>query len=283
MHLSIYSYITQLGDRGMTKIGSYLFVASCLLTTTLVTAQDQDSYSTDENNTSEMSYPEVGYPETSIYSAYKINKPNDYAGLANWVSSNFSSDASRSVYYLPQTINDITLDDKSLGISFETWEHDHYVKNTLVEKGKTLYLYTIVDPNFDPNKYADTDLDDATTVNSGSFSFEKNSGNYTKQAASCDSKNKCNCVLWVRNCRASWLPTGMTYIWEKKSKMNTDKADKGRVAVMDIYYPYGHVGYITKVNGSKITIEEANYKTCAISSRTDKASNMKIAGYIKKK
>lgn len=48
--MSIYSYITQLGDRGMTKIGSYLFVASCLLTTTLVTAQDQDSYSTDENN-----------------------------------------------------------------------------------------------------------------------------------------------------------------------------------------------------------------------------------------
>lgn len=87
--------------------------------------------------------------------------------------------------------------------------------------------------------------------------------------------------MWVRNCKAPWLPYGMTYIWEKKSKINTQTAKAGRVTVMDIFYPYGHVAYITKVSGSKITVQEANYSPCKVTSRTGTKSGMKIVGYIK--
>lgn len=212
-------------------------------------------------------------PETSIYAAHNIKKPYGYVGMVEWVSLNFTSDSSLSIYYLPQTIQSVTMDDKSPAIGFETWEHDHYVRNTLVDKGEILALYSIADPTFAPNQYVGAQSDDSEKVTT--------TGDYQIKASSCDKNYKCNCVLWVRNCRASWLPTGMTYIWEKKSKINTQTPKKGRVPVMNIYYPYGHVGYITKVKDSKITIEEANYKSCKVSTRTDKPSNMKVVGYIK--
>jgi hypothetical protein len=206
--------------------------------------------------------------EMSPYAVHRVTKPKDFKGLQQWVQYNFLADESASVYYLPETLYDLTMDDGKPAASFETWEHDHYVRNTLVNAGKILILYSISDPEFSPQ-----------TLDSEE-SFLGELANITAMA-SCDDTYKCNCVLWVRNCKAYWLPSGMTYIWEKKSKINTQEAKSGRVAVMDIYYPYGHVAYITKVSGSSISVQEANYTPCKVTSRTGTKSGMKIAGYIK--
>jgi hypothetical protein len=197
--------------------------------------------------------------DTSIYAVY-----------STWVEKNIPSDGMLSFYYLPDTVTEVEMDDGDPAVSFETWQHDHFVRNTLVDAGENLMLYTIADPTFE--------------VTYSTTSYEKffTQQNKYQAASSCDQKYQCNCVYWVRYCKASWLPTGMTYIWEKKAKINTQSEKSGRVAVMDIYYPYGHVAYITKVSGTKITIEEANYKSCKVSSRTGTKSAMKIAGFIKK-
>lgn len=209
--------------------------------------------------------------EMSPYTAHIIRKPQDYAGLRQWVERNYTDDDSVSIHYLPETVYDVTIDDGKSAISFETWQHDHYVRNTLVDAGKVLKLYTILDPEFDP-EHSGEELD---------FLLKVQPGIAPKASASCNDTYKCNCVLWVRNCKAPWLPYGMTYIWEKKAKINTQEAKDGRVAVMDIYYPYGHVAYITNVNGSKITVQEANYAPCQVTTRTGTSSSMKIVGYIK--
>jgi hypothetical protein len=210
------------------------------------------------------------YPETSIYSAHIIMKANDYVDLQQWIHDNYSDAQTMATYYLPNTMEAVTMYDGSDAIKFETWQYDRFVLNTLVDKGNKIALYSISDPNFNAMEFGN------------STDYLPVIGKAKSSASSCDNKYKCNCVLWVRNCRANWLPTGMTYIWEKKTKINTQKADKNRVAVMDIYYPYGHVAYITKVSGSKISVQEANYSSCKVTSRTGTKSGMKIAGYIKK-
>lgn len=96
-----------------------------------------------------------------------------------------------------------------------------------------------------------------------------------------------NCVLWVRNNRAPWLPYGLTTYYDKTHAKGfiakPDKPKAGYVAVMNIFPPYGHVAYVKKVKDGKVTIEESNYPLGReYNTRTDKPSKLKIVGYIKK-
>ena len=206
------------------------------------------------------------------YRSYSIEKPDNFIDLETWVEETcLASTAS----CLAGTLEDVDIksgnDENKMAVGYVTEEDGVYYRNTVVDDGLHLAVYVFADPQLQSvNREEQIAPPVARTTNSKAA------------AASCDSDNKCNCVLWVRKCRASWLPTGMTYIWEKKAKKNESKPAAGRVAIHDIYYPYGHVSYVKKVDGSKITIEEANYSSCKVTSRTKKPSEMSVYGYIKK-
>jgi hypothetical protein len=95
-------------------------------------------------------------------------------------------------------------------------------------------------------------------------------------------KNRCNCVLYARSLVKS-LPYGLWNISDKYAIINSHKPKKGNIAIMSVGLPVGHVGYVKKVGGNHLTIQEANYKTCLITERHDTAQNLKIAGYFQPK
>ncbi|WP_295408105.1 CHAP domain-containing protein [uncultured Thiocystis sp.] len=214
----------------------------------------------------------AGLNGSPTYRSYSIEKPDSFVDLETWVEDTcYASTAS----CLAGTLEDVDIksgdDENKKAVGYVTEEDGVYYRNTVVDDGLHLAVYVFADPELQSvNREGQISPTVARTTNSKA------------SAASCDSQHKCNCVLWVRNCRASWLPTGMTYIWEKKAKKNESKPASGRVAIHDIYYPYGHVSYVKKVDGSKITIEEANYSSCKVTSRTKKPSEMGVYGYIKK-
>jgi hypothetical protein len=205
------------------------------------------------------------------YKTQAIEKPDDFVDLRIWVENMC---AMNSVTCFNESFGELIIgsgtDQGKDAFEYVTEEDGVYYRNTVVDDGIHLNLYTFADPELQ----SFSDEEDALFLVAPNRAKSK--------ASSCAEQDKCNCVLWVRNCRASWLPTGMTYIWDKKSKINTSSPKSGRVAVHDIYYPYGHVSYIKKVDGSKIEIEEANYSPCKVTSRKKKPSEMSVVGYIKK-
>ena len=206
------------------------------------------------------------------YRAHAVEKPINFVDLRDWVENECATGTIACFY---ESFGELRImggtDQNKDAVEYVTQENGVYYRNTVIDNGIHLNLYTFADPELKSFLAVGEDAVLAAPIEANA-----------KAAASCDSTYKCNCVLWVRNCRASWLPTGMTYIWEKKSKMSTTNPSSGRVAVHDIYYPYGHVSYVKKVDGSKITIEEANYSSCKVTNRTGKPSDMSIVGYIKK-
>lgn len=203
---------------------------------------------------------------SSPYSSHRLNKPAWYADLSSWTTGTYSTDPEFSRYLLPETLKETRIDygkDKGKpAVSFVTFELDRYFINTLVDSGAYLNLYTIE---------AQEEME--------SFSILMDSEKMRAALASCDT---CNCVTWVRCARASWLPYGLTTLADKKRAINSSSADAGKVAVHDIYYPYGHVSYIYKTSGSTIYIEEANYSRCQVTKRSGSKSSLKIIGYIKR-
>jgi hypothetical protein len=204
------------------------------------------------------------------YQAYTIERPDNFTDLKNWVENKC---ATGTISCFNESFGNLDIesgpDQGKDAVKYITKENGVYYLNTVVDDGIHLKLYAFADPQL-KSLLAEGDEERQAVTSQ------------VMPAASCDSQYKCNCVLWVRNCRASWLPTGMTYIWEKKKKINTTSPKSGRVAVHDIYYPYGHVSYVKGVDGSKIKIEEANYSSCNVTSRTKKPSDMSVVGYIKK-
>ncbi|MDD2498880.1 MAG: CHAP domain-containing protein [Desulfitobacteriaceae bacterium] len=91
--------------------------------------------------------------------------------------------------------------------------------------------------------------------------------------------NRCNCVLWVRK-RVPNLPFGLWTILSKKKIINSDKAKEGRVAIMNVGLPFGHVGIVKEVGKNHITIQEANYKLCKVTERHGTEKDLKILGYF---
>lgn len=94
---------------------------------------------------------------------------------------------------------------------------------------------------------------------------------------------ECNCVLWLRAYRVPKLPRGLQTLAGKKKIINSSDPKVGSVAVMDILGDVGHVAYVTAVNSDgTITVDEANYKACQITSgRTGKPTDkgFKVLGY----
>ena len=97
-----------------------------------------------------------------------------------------------------------------------------------------------------------------------------------------------NCVTWVRDNRAKWLPYGLTTYSDKTSSKKGFKAKPkdvkaGDVVVMNIYQPYGHVAYVKSVKSGKLTIEESNYPlNREYNTRTKTASELNVVGYFRK-
>lgn len=209
---------------------------------------------------------------TTAYNAYRFQKPDWYEGLSRWVTNSYSTDPQSSRYLLSDSMQETEInygkDDGKPVLFFVTIEFGRYLLNTLVDSGNYLKLYTL--EALEEMEYLNSILDNSDTE---SMQRIQNAN------SSCDT---CNCVTWVRCARASWLPYGLNTLDDKKKAMNTSTADVGRVAVHDIYYPYGHVSYISKIKGSTITIEEANYTKCKQTSRSGSKSALKIIGYIKK-
>jgi surface antigen len=51
---------------------------------------------------------------------------------------------------------------------------------------------------------------------------------------------------------------------------------------MNIYPPYGHVAFVEKVFADgRITVREANFVSCRVTSRTRRPAEMRVAGYFK--
>lgn len=92
---------------------------------------------------------------------------------------------------------------------------------------------------------------------------------------------RCNCVLYAR-CRVPRLPFGLTSYQDKVRVINSRTPTVGSVAVMNIYPPYGHVAVVEAVHrDGRITVREANYVRCAVTSRTNLPARMAVAGYFR--
>ena len=92
-------------------------------------------------------------------------------------------------------------------------------------------------------------------------------------------KNRFNCIKWVRD-RVQNLPYGLWTIWDKKKIIDTQTAKIGRVAIMNVGLPWGHVGIVTNVYDDLITIIEANYRAGKITQRYGTKEKLKILGFF---
>ena len=93
------------------------------------------------------------------------------------------------------------------------------------------------------------------------------------------SKDRFNCVKWVRN-RVPNLPFGMWTIWNKKQIIDSQNAKIGRVAVITTNRIWGHLAIVTKAGKNVLTINEANWIKGAITERTGKKEDLKIIGFF---
>lgn len=84
------------------------------------------------------------------YSIYKIRKTASYQDLAAWIENNYSADSSEDLYYLPDTLIDLSVNGAS-AVAFKTWEHKNYVQNLVIDKGKYLQLYTTPHGEYNPD------------------------------------------------------------------------------------------------------------------------------------
>ena len=92
-------------------------------------------------------------------------------------------------------------------------------------------------------------------------------------------KYRFNCVKWVRD-RIPKLPYGLISFNDKKKIINSHKAKIGRVAIMKVGLPWGHLGIITEKGSDRIVIQEANYKLGKITERQGTEEELKIVGYF---
>jgi hypothetical protein len=92
-------------------------------------------------------------------------------------------------------------------------------------------------------------------------------------------KNRWNCVKWARE-KVPSLPFGLWTIRDKKKIINSHNAKIGRIAIMNIGLPWGHVGVITGKGSNRIVIQEANFKYGKITERQGTEKELKIIGYF---
>jgi hypothetical protein len=81
---------------------------------------------------------------------YTVVKIRGYTGTVAWLQNNFSDDPAAPIHYLPETLQDVKVKGHH-AIAFKTWEHQNYVQNILIEKGKYLVLYSTPHGKFNPD------------------------------------------------------------------------------------------------------------------------------------
>lgn len=95
---------------------------------------------------------------------------------------------------------------------------------------------------------------------------------------------ECNCVKYARS-QVLQLPGDLFTLAQKRAVMNHAFPRVGSVAVHDIFGDVGHVSVVRNVkvnsNGSlTATVQEGNYKSGYITTRTDTVDALKIVAYF---
>ncbi len=204
--------------------------------------------------------------------AYTVKKGPSFSTLEDWIADNYTD------YLDLDTVRPFDVGDFQ-GIAFRTSGEGTTESYLIVDNGEGLLLLTtttltVTNPDLTEDQ---------------AFAKQQRLGLplEVKAADACDtSANRCNCVFYAR-CRVPKLPYGMTTYSEKVSKINSTTPSIGSVAIMNIYPPYGHVAVVTAVNRdssgrvSSITVSEANYQACRVSTRTATPVSMKVTGYYR--
>jgi hypothetical protein len=198
-----------------------------------------------------------------LHNAYTLPRPTDFSSLEEWVTSNYTE------YLILDSLRPATVGDYA-AVSFSTRGEAGPDFNLLMDNGEALVLLTTARLN-----RMDADLGLGTQASS-------------LMAVSCDTAtNRCNCVYYAR-CKVPSLPYGLTYYTDKVRIINSSSAATGSVAIMNVGAPYGHVAVVTAVKkdirtGSvtSITVTEANYSPCKITTRTGSPASLKVTGYFR--
>lgn len=204
--------------------------------------------------------------------AYTIKKSPSFTSMEYWVADNYTEYIDLEALQ-PFEAGDFT------GIAFRTLGEGTTDSHLLLDNGETLLLLStsrlsVTDPDLTEEQALSKQQRLGVTAS-------------MKTSDSCDtSTNRCNCVFYSR-CRVPKLPYGMTTYSDKVKKINSNVPTVGSVAIMNVYPPYGHVAVVTAVSRdsrgrvSTITVREANYQACRISTRTASPSSMKVTGYFR--
>lgn len=88
----------------------------------------------------------------------------------------------------------------------------------------------------------------------------------------------CNCVYYARD-RQPKLPSGLSTCSDKKSKVNSHTPAAGCVLFRTGDPTYCHAAYVTKVSGSTVYYDQANWTPCKCSSDSLSTSSSAILGY----
>ena len=206
---------------------------------------------------------EDGKPQLGAsFTAHTLPKPADFVSLEDWAASNYTE------YLLTDTIQPSTAGELE-AITFSSRNRRGTDFNLLFDNGRSLVLVTT--SRISP---AGTDTEEARPK--------------AQAVASCDTAtNRCNCVLYAR-CKVPRLPFGLFTYTDKKAIINSSSAAVGSVAIMNIAPPYGHVAVVTAVKKdirtrqvTSITVNEANYSSCRITTRSGSPASLKVTGYFK--
>jgi surface antigen len=102
-------------------------------------------------NSIQTSITETIGPDQIPYSVYRISKDNNtFVDLNHWIAENFSDDATKVLYYLPETLLKLKVKTRS-AVAFKTWEYNNYVQNIVVNYKQFLVLYTTPHGSYNPD------------------------------------------------------------------------------------------------------------------------------------
>lgn len=117
-------------------------------------------------------------------------------------------------------------------------------------------------------------LDD---VDPGMSADDEPSESISSELGGCGPCN--NCVLYAR-CRQPRLPYGLTSYADKVRVINSRTARAGCVAVIKTSSSYGHVAYVNRVSGGRVSIDEGNWPSGRCGTRSGTPASLHITGYI---
>jgi len=101
-------------------------------------------------------------------------------------------------------------------------------------------------------------------------------------------KNRCNCVLWLRD-RLPELPYNLWTLDDKKAIINSSTAvvGAGGMSKDGVWFTRngkrvfsGHVVLVTSIKDSILTIHEANYQSCTVTERKGTKEQLNLVGFF---